>query len=333
VLFDSINQRRLSDDECFLCGTTLMQVNRSSEHVIPRWAQERFDLWDQRLVLLNGTAIPYRYLTVPCCKACNEGALQPLETLMAEATLRGADAVRDLDPMIVFTWLGKVFYGLMHRELFLLLNRQAPDEGSIASPDLIKRFSLHHMFLQNIRLPMMFENGCPGSLFVNEAKEPPDRRHGWDLRDHLPDLFIAVRIGQVSIVAALQDGGEHEGLRAHLESLLPPVLHPLQHLELAAKVCYKLSLRTSVPSFLVVEGEEAPVQVIHAPQSGLSGTAGFAPWDQETYASLLAFFTGCPRERLLHPGGRVTTWLRNDDGNPCDLDFDAQPWPPFRASL
>lgn len=51
---------------CFLCGTDLMLAGNTDEHVIPKWAQRRYDLWNQTVTLLNGTGLKYSQLTVPC---------------------------------------------------------------------------------------------------------------------------------------------------------------------------------------------------------------------------------------------------------------------------
>src|SRR6185437_5829167 len=71
LLFQAVAKRRFGLSTCFLCGRRLGIRNRSDEHVIPRWVQDRFGLWNERLNLLNGSSIPYRQLTVPCCRTCN----------------------------------------------------------------------------------------------------------------------------------------------------------------------------------------------------------------------------------------------------------------------
>ena len=109
--------------------------------------------------------------------------------------------------MVLFTWLGKIFYGLLHRELFLPLNRQQPTDGMIATDELIRHFSLHHLFLQNVRVPITFKGDFPASLFVYETMSPSDRRFAWDLRDNLHSLFISIRMGTVGLIGVLQDGG------------------------------------------------------------------------------------------------------------------------------
>jgi hypothetical protein len=325
VLFDTLKSRSLSDDACFLCGATLRPDNRSDEHVIPRWAQARFDLWNQELTLLNRTSIPYRQLTVPCCSECNNGALQPIESAVSKATLQGADAVRALDRKVMFTWLGKIFYGLLHRELFLLLSRRVPEDGTITSSELIERYSLHHLLLQNARVPMEFHGEFPASIFVYETKVPGQPRHQWDFRDNLVSLFISVRMGSVGVAAVLQDGGAQEGLRSTLEAHIGGPLHPLQHLELAAMVCYKALLATRTPKYIISEDE--PVQVFQVPLAGLSAKPLFDDWHSPTYAQLLGEFLHVPAEALLGPNDRVMSWLRDADGKPKDLTFEECPWP------
>ena len=63
--------------KCFACGGKA--DDGVGEHVIPRWVQRRFDLSSKLLTLINGTRIPYRQLTVPCCLSCNNGFLREIE--------------------------------------------------------------------------------------------------------------------------------------------------------------------------------------------------------------------------------------------------------------
>ena len=49
----------LANSECFLCANSITAGHYTLEHVVPTWAQRRYNLWDQRLSFLNGTYIPY----------------------------------------------------------------------------------------------------------------------------------------------------------------------------------------------------------------------------------------------------------------------------------
>src|ERR1700688_551596 len=74
-----VRRRRFGRTICFLCGRGLTPKNRSDEHVIPKWAQNRFSLWNQKMMLLNETHIRYRSLTIPCCCEYNTVHLHPSE--------------------------------------------------------------------------------------------------------------------------------------------------------------------------------------------------------------------------------------------------------------
>src|SRR5713226_5139659 len=101
-LFYAVERRRFGRSICFLCGRRLSPKNRSDEHVFPKWLQSRFSLWNQTLTLLNGTHIPYRSLTIPCCIECNTLHLSLIEDGISTATLRGHRAVAALDPLTLF---------------------------------------------------------------------------------------------------------------------------------------------------------------------------------------------------------------------------------------
>ena len=106
---------RLSNDECFLCQTALVD-DRSDEHVFPKWLQQRYSLSDKWIVLLNGTRIPYRSLTIPCCVGCNTGTLSRLESVIGEAVAGGFQAFVKLPKETIYMWLGKLFFGLVAKE-------------------------------------------------------------------------------------------------------------------------------------------------------------------------------------------------------------------------
>jgi hypothetical protein len=254
-----------------------------------------------------------------------------VENAIASATLAGPEEVRSLDQMLVFNWLGKIFYGLLHRELFLLFNRQAPDDGTITTPELLKQFQLLHYFIQNVRVPIHFEGGFPASIFIYETKVPTEQQYQWDFRDNLTNLFISVRMGRVGIVAVLQDGGAQEVLRNELEQLLVYPLHPIQHLEVCAMVCYKALLATRTPKYII--SDVTPIRVIQLPLAGLSTKPLFQEWHPPTYAQVLSEFLHVPLEMLIDEHQRVKTWLLKPDGTPNNIDFDQLPWPPDASSV
>ena len=84
-IFKQIEEHTYSNDHCFLCGCQLNDENSTVEHVIPKWLQREFNLWDQKITLLNGTLFPYKNLTIPCCFDCNNIHLKPFEDKVKKA--------------------------------------------------------------------------------------------------------------------------------------------------------------------------------------------------------------------------------------------------------
>src|SRR6516164_3296134 len=104
ILFHPEEPPQFGREVCFLCGVPLSPDRNTDEHVVPKWIQERFELWDKTLMLLNRTQIPYRKLTIPCCLACNRDHLGKIEERVQKACDQGAQAVRELPPLTLFLW-------------------------------------------------------------------------------------------------------------------------------------------------------------------------------------------------------------------------------------
>lgn len=310
--FDAVLKRKFGFSTCFLCGRRLGSRNRADEHVIPKWVQRKYKLANQQLHLLNGTTIPYRQLTVPCCFTCNNTHLEPLEKRMSRAVARGPRAVCALDHHDLFLWLGKMFYGLLYRELFLPWDREGNPKAKITTKVLLKQYEMHHLFLQSVRIPIRFVDFSPASILIVNTQEPYDVRLGWDFRDELNTMCIACRMGTVGLVAVLQDGGAQTPLFP-LMKLKRRKLHPIQFTEVVAQVTYKAMLFNRTPKYMISEGD--PKTVIQMPLGGLSGKSLFEDWNQHHYAQILCQITGVPMEHLFHPPDQVLTWLRNSDGS------------------
>jgi hypothetical protein len=134
-------ERTFANDECFLCGIALDGANRSDEHVIPAWVQREFDLWNQRLVLLNGTDIPYRQLVIPCCRDCNSGPLSDIEQAVQRSWAAGFDAFVQLDRDLLFLWLASCSTGCWFASGSFSLIEPSPTRGRSWSPSYCRSFA------------------------------------------------------------------------------------------------------------------------------------------------------------------------------------------------
>ncbi len=326
LLFHAVQSRRFGTSICFLCGRRLGTKNRADEHVISRWLQDRFCLWDHRLYLLNKTSIPYRQLKIPCCDECNNEHLAKFEASMREAVEKGADEVIAQDPLVPFIWLGKILYGLLYKEFFLHLERRNPTKGRIVSRSMLRRYGTHHLFLQAARAPLVFRDSFPASIFVFRTQASKDPRLQFDFCDSYDWLTISLRLGAVGMVAALQDGGAQRQIHApDLERYRAIDFHPLQFAELTAMFFYKASLMNRVPKYMTIEAS-GRVVVCQPPLGGFTTAPLFDDWDQAAYARILSQFTGYPLQDIFRPPNQVASWLHNEKGEVRAMDLESNPW-------
>lgn len=326
-LFKLIERLRLQaydQKTCFLCARKLENLEATEEHVIPRWAQKRYQLWNQELILLNDTSIRYRQLTVPCCKECNTYRLQPIELSMAHAVLKGPQTVRAMGWKTLFLWLGKIFYGILYRELFLLFDRTSKNDITIVTPEMLKQYEAHILFLQQARETIKLIDFCPGSFFIFRIQKLGSPKYQWDFCDNIETLFIAIRMGEVGVIGLLQDGGAQQYYDDAYRELLDHPLHPVQFRELCAHFSYRSTLATRTPKYFTIEA--APHQTYQLPLGGLSMKPLFEGWDLATYAKYLSFYTGASYEKVFEPPDKILSFLRDEEGKPIYMDFKKYPF-------
>ncbi len=308
---------------CFLCAKDLADTKRTDEHVIPQWAQRRYELWNQQLSLLNGTGIQYRRLTVPCCEDCNKYRLAPLEDSLSQTVEQGRSAVLSLGHKLISLWLGKIFYGILYREMMLSANRSDPTSGTIIPPEVLSRYRMHRFFLQQARGAVQLNDFRVGSLFIFDAQPLPNRKLEWDLIDNVETLFISVRVGRVALFAALADGGAQQHDEPIYSEFYAMPLHPFQIRELCARFCYRSLCTTRTPKYVTASG--SPHQTWQLPLGGLSSKPLFEAFDSQTYAQILSHFIGYPLDVVFRRPNAVMSWLRNDNGTMRYMPYKEHP--------
>jgi len=318
-IFKQIEDHTFTSDKCFLCGCQLSEFNSTEEHVIPKWLQHQFNLWDEKIELLNGTLLPYRQLTIPCCFKCNNSHLKPFEDSVLKAYKGGFNTFVNLNKEILFLWLGKIFFGLMYRELFLNVDRKNPHKGSITNPEYLKKFYNHFLFLQGIRKKHSFKDFFPASIFFFKTQKTQRIESQWDLIDNHNIPFIALRIGEIGIISILQDCEATQKIEVDLEHHKDIDLHPLQFREMAAKILYKGLTMNRTPRFLnSTIGDLTETNMLSL--QGLSDRPIFEVWDNDEYSILLSEITGEPLEICQPEKGKVWTWLNDVNGKSIFID-------------
>lgn len=311
-LFDAFEEHDFSLNTCFLCGLRLSNKTRSDEHVFPQWLLRRFGLYSKQIHLLNGTTIPYRQLTIPCCLTCNNKHLSAIERDVRNV-IEGLAPISALDELTLYLWTSKIFYGLLYREVLLPMDRANRTAGSIVSIDEMKNYGMLHVFLQAARLDIDFQ--CmharfPASVFAFKVQEPKTMEARFDFRDDIRSSALYLRLGSVGILAAFDAGAQAYEWRSLYRKYQRYRLHPLQLEELGAAMFYKASLFDRVPKLMVSGDRKKGYQIMIMPLAGLSTRPVFREWDTAIFAEYLSAFTGMPLEHLAPNGGnRIMTFM------------------------
>jgi hypothetical protein len=301
---------------CFLCAEPLTAETRTDEHVIPKWVQQKYDLWNEGLGLLNDTSIQYRQLTVPCCRRCNNERLSRLESTVEVAVSSGYDAVVALPKFVLFQWLAKIFVGLLYKDLMLPFDRSNRSAGNIIDSETLKRFSIMHLWIQVASLTGDGNEHeyWPGSVFVFRTQKPENPKDQFDLVDMTLANALAIRLGDVGIVADFLENGLHARIAG--DSFMPYQsfpLHPLQFKELAARIFYAASLidmQTDVEFYSTSDGLK--IAFLWQPKENSSPRE----WKNEEYARVLAnVMRFSEDEKVFEPTKGIWTCLHNEDGS------------------
>jgi hypothetical protein len=316
-------------DHCFLCGAAIQPESRTREHVFPAWLQHRYDLWDQELTLLNGTSIPYRQLTIPCCAQCNGGPLSRLEDEVRMAVESGYEGVARLPHLRIFQWAAKVMFGILFKEISLAMDRRDPGAASILPPTHLDSFSTLHDLLQSVRVEARFEGGPIYTVLV----APLHDLGGWrpfDFADSIDDQVVAFRLGTVGIIASLSDGGvAGEHWSRVLGAFGAHPLHPIQFDEMVAHVVATRQRMTRavriVMSANITDGSN--LTFVRPPLMGFSLKPLLVPFDSEVFRPILRHFLhrwGKTTEPVWSRPGEVGTTIFEREGHVgrCDKDFN-----------
>ncbi|MES3675892.1 hypothetical protein QC589_08050 [Halomonas elongata] len=288
-----------NDCYCFLCGVESEEI--TAEHVFPKWLQTKFDLWNKKLDLLNGTTILYKSLKIPCCSSCNNEELAHLEKRVALSVASGYEACSCLDAHLWYLWVGKLFYGILRKEIKLKRDRTTASSDPIIPSKTLKFFSSLHVFLQGILGSHEFVNRPPYSVLICNLHDlGPGRNFGF--RDSFPYMTVAIRMGSVGVIVALEDGGVNsDSFGRYVTKVNGRKLHPIQFDELYAKVTYQAHLIDNPVKYISsknnLDGAKVSTEVF--------GGLYIRDWSQKDFSELLKLHIG----DWLPEGGQNTTWF------------------------
>ncbi|QIO33209.1 hypothetical protein [Bradyrhizobium sp. 1(2017)] len=272
----AVLESSIANKRCFACGGA--PSTGIGEHVIPKWLQTQCNLFDKRLTLLNGTSIPYRKLTVPCCVDCNTGFLSTIEAGVQPIFHRGSIS-SDEEKLTLGRWLSKILIGILVKETSLLLDRSKPSSSTIVPPSFIDELQHCHFVMQSARKPTSFRcihSEYPFSLYAYTVSNPRNNAE-FDLSTNLAGQSVSIRIGQLGVIFINDGGFQMEVGPTGPFGLLGAELSRTQFREISARVHYKAALRDATHSYLTFESDES----IQIEQLNVRSFSGYLPGSNE----------------------------------------------------
>lgn len=286
-LYDPFEQMQFGADTCFLCGNPTTAAD--TVPVFPAWLQQEYNLPDKQLLLLDKSITTYRDLTIPCCPFCREQHLQPLEAKIAAAHQQGVAGFKALPERDIFLWLAKIFYGILVRELANEKNPLIMPEHAVGeNPKMFTKFQAFYKLLQALRVPIVFDDFTPFSLFMLEVAETEDDTIPFAYRDELTTMMFSLKMGRVVIICNLLDNGIlKQALQRVWTDIQDKPLHPLQVAEFTARVYYAAYLLNIIPEYFERLAEPTDNFLTYDTLIDDITMPVFNPWENSAYAKVL----------------------------------------------
>lgn len=292
TLYNPFERMQFTDTNCFLCGAIITHEHRAP--VFAEWLQQKYGLRNKELLLLDKSVTTFGQLTIPCCDRCRTHYLLPLEAEVEQAASRGIAGLRELSGQKLFQWIGKMYYGTLVTELIRETNPLVMPEHAVSeNPKMLSKFQSFFEVLQSLRVPMVFSDFLPCSLFLLEVSPTQDELP-FEYQDELTTMAFSIKLDSVVIICKLLDNGIIQNAMGRLYNLTQgKLLHPIQVAEFKARVFYAAYIFNVVPEYFVrpVKPEDDHL-VLDTLIDDITNEV-FNPWEMTAYAHML--------EELLKP--------------------------------
>ncbi len=306
---------QFTDTNCFLCGTAITTEHRAP--VFAEWLQRKYNLKDKELLLLDKSVTSFGQLTIPCCDHCHTHYLLPLEEEVESAFSQGIEGVRQLPQQRLFQWIGKMYYGTLVTELIKEANPLIMPEYAVSEdPKMLGKFRMFFMVLQSLRVPMVFSDFLPCSLFLLEV-DPTEDNLPFEYQDELTTMCFSIKLGPVAVVCTLLDNGIIGRALGRLYGVTQgQQLHPVQVAEFKARAFYAAYIFAVVPEYFVRPTKPDDTKLVLDTLIDDVTNEIFNPWEMTAYAHML--------EEMLKPWSIREDKILQNPGQPLSFLLDAQ---------
>ncbi|MDQ4141066.1 MAG: hypothetical protein M3142_11145 [Bacteroidota bacterium] len=318
TLYNPFDKLAFTGNNCFLCGQPVTPAD--TVPVFPEWLMAKYNFAHQEILLLDKKIVTYADLTLPCCSVCRQQYLEPLEQQVQVAASQGLTGWQQLDDQVIFKWLGKIFYGFLIREIIAeqdpLLTPQYLLTEDVYMLDKVQSF---FKVLQSIRVPMVFSDFIPCSVFKIPLKPDAPGDLPFEFRDDLHSMAISLKLGDTLLICCLLDNGIiKEALERLWQRLEGKRLSAKQAAEFSAQVYYAAYLLNVIPEYFVrpvKPGDSA--LVIDTLIDDITASV-FNPWSSSAYAQMFEEMLkrwGITAAEILRNPNQPLTFLLDEAGN------------------
>lgn len=295
IVEKTTSEDAILNGKCFVCGKN--PSSGKGEHVFPLWLQNMFALHDMKLNLLNGTRIPYRQITVPCCKSCNTGFLSNIEQQVKGRLLENPTKLRREDYLLFGRWLVKILLGILVKETSLPVDRSNPALGMIMNPKFADNLKTAHLLLQSARKPTEFSclhSDYPLSLYYYKINSSGGS--GFDFSTNLVGGSISMVLGNLGLVFINDGGMQMEIGPKGPFKLVGKELSIRQFKEISARIHCKASLIDATHAY--VNSETPKLLRVHQNHVSYFTKYGqvFEDWDEERLSYFMEMYTQQTRD-------------------------------------
>ncbi|WP_235925741.1 hypothetical protein [Pontibacter burrus] len=285
-LYDPFTNMQFTDENCFLCGTTITKEHRTP--VFGEWMQDKYNLRNKELLMLDKSVTTFDQLTIPCCDQCHLNHVLPLESEIEDAAKTEYDGICTLDQKRIFQWIGKMYYGMLVTELIKEKDPLIMPENPVSeNPQMLGKFKTFYQVLQSLRVPMKFSDFLPCSVFILQVA-PTEDDLPFEYQDELTTMCFSIKLGPVVIVCKLLDNGIIRNVLNRLYKLTEDrELHPIQVAEFKARVFYAAYIFNVVPDYFIRPGKPEDEQLILDSLIDDITNEVFNPFEPLAYAHML----------------------------------------------
>lgn len=285
-LYDPFEQMQFTRTNCFLCGTVVSEMQHIP--VFGSWLQQRYGLEEKELLLLDKSITTYSGLTMPCCDTCRTQHVEPLEQDAAQAAEQGLAGWQQLEPVRLYQWLAKMFYGILVTELITEQDPLIRPQYAVSeNPKMLLKMQSFYQVLQSLRVPIVFDDFLPGSLFLVPVS-PLEDDLPFEYQDDLTTMMFSIKLNDVALVACLLDNEIiKKAFRRIWADIEGKPLHPVQLAEFKARVFYAAYLLNVIPEYFARPVKPGDTYLVYDTLIDDVTNVIFNPFEVSAYAHML----------------------------------------------